>query len=67
MQKMDKSRRVMASLAMLVSWDVWKERNTLVFRNHSSAVAMVVARIKEEAAMWSLAGAKALTNVILSE
>jgi hypothetical protein len=53
----------MASLAMLVSWEVSKERNAHVFSNQSSTYTMLVAKIKEEAVMWSLAGAKALSNV----
>uniref|UniRef100_A0ACD5UP75 Uncharacterized protein n=1 Tax=Avena sativa TaxID=4498 RepID=A0ACD5UP75_AVESA len=50
----------MASLAMLVSWDVWKDRNDRVFRNHYSTIPMVVSRIKEEVMLWAKAGAKPL-------
>jgi hypothetical protein len=34
----------MGYLAMLVSWEVWKERNVFFFKNHSSTVKMVVAK-----------------------
>jgi hypothetical protein len=57
----------MASLSMLISLDILKERNARVFRNHFSTVNMVATRIKDEAAMWSLAGTKALTIVIPRE
>jgi hypothetical protein len=57
----------MASIAMLVSWEIWKERNPRVFSNNASTMAMVIDKIKDEAALWSLAGAKALSNVMPRE
>jgi hypothetical protein len=38
-----------------------------VFRHHYSTVATVVCKIKEEARVWSLAGAKFSSNVIPEE
>ena len=61
------NRKAMMSLAMLVSWEIWKERNARVFRHHSSTNAMVVTRIKDEAIMWGLARAKAVSNVMPRE
>jgi hypothetical protein len=66
-QKDGQSRRAMSSLAMLVSWEVWKERNARVFRNHCSTVLMVATRIKNEATLWASAGAKKLGNVMPGE
>jgi hypothetical protein len=63
MQKICQSKRVISLLAMFVSWEIWKERNACVFRNHFS-VDMVMNRIKDEVAMWSLARAKVLIIVI---
>jgi hypothetical protein len=60
-------RKAMASLAMLMSWEIWKERNARVFRNTASTIAMMVARVKEEVTMWSFAGAKALSSVMPRE
>jgi hypothetical protein len=60
-------RKAMASLAMLISWEIWKERNARVFRNKASTTDMVITKIKDEVAMWSMAGAKALSNVIPRE
>jgi hypothetical protein len=47
--KRGQSRKALASLAMLVSWEIWKERNTSVFRNKSVTITMLLAKIKEEA------------------
>jgi hypothetical protein len=57
----------MALMIMLVSWEVWKKRNARVFCHHYSTVATVVCKIKEEARVWSFAGAKNLNNVIPGE
>ena len=55
----------MASLAMLVSWEVWTERNA--FRNNSTTATIIIEKIKEEVNMWRLVGAKALGNVMPQE
>jgi hypothetical protein len=52
---------------MLVSWEIWKERNAHVFRNNASTLSMLVTKIKDEATIWSLAGAKALSVVMSRE
>jgi hypothetical protein len=65
--KRGEARKAMASLAMLVSWEIWKERNARVFQNHSVTSNMLVTKIKDEEATWCLAGAKALSNVIPRE
>jgi hypothetical protein len=49
---------------MLVSWEVWKERNARVFHNHASTATTIITKIKEEARLWSLAEAKFVSNVI---
>jgi hypothetical protein len=59
--------KALASLAMLVSWELWKERNARVFRNQFSTFNVVISRIKEEVALWGLAGAKTLCNIIPRE
>jgi hypothetical protein len=38
---------------MLISWEVWKERNARVFRHHHSATNDIIAKIKNEARVWS--------------
>jgi hypothetical protein len=57
-------RKAVASLATLISWEISKERNDWVVRNQSSTTNMLLAKIKEEVALWSLAGAKALSNIM---
>jgi outer membrane lipopolysaccharide assembly protein LptE/RlpB len=49
---------------MLVSWEIWKERTARVFRNLSSTANMLLAKIREEVALWGLAGAKELSNIM---
>uniref|UniRef100_A0ACD6AK31 Uncharacterized protein n=1 Tax=Avena sativa TaxID=4498 RepID=A0ACD6AK31_AVESA len=60
-------RKALASLTMLVSWELWKERNARVFRGHSVTVDMMVTKIKNEARLWCFAGAKALSSLIFCE
>jgi hypothetical protein len=65
--KQGQSRMAMASLAMLVSWEVWKQRNGRIFQNNASTTMMVISRFKEETALWSLDGAMTLGNVMPRE
>jgi hypothetical protein len=57
----------MASLTIPVSWEIWKERNARIFRNQKSTSTMLTTKFKEDAAMWSLAGAKALSTIMPRE
>jgi hypothetical protein len=59
--------KAMASLAMLISWEIWNERNARVFQQYFSTSDMVINRIKDEARLWCLAGAKALCNIMPRE
>jgi hypothetical protein len=54
-------------MLMLVSWEVWEERNAKVFRNNASPSTFIIAKIKEEAKMLSIAGAKFVCNAIRRE
>jgi hypothetical protein len=49
--KREPSRKALASLTMLVSWEIWKKRNARVFRNKASTVTMLVTKMKEEVAL----------------
>jgi hypothetical protein len=53
-----KNRKVMASITLLVSWEVWNELNDRVFRNKSAPFVVVFERVKREARLWVIAGAK---------
>jgi hypothetical protein len=57
----------MALLAMLISWEIWKERNAHVFRNTYTTSSFIIIKIKEEIALCSLAGAKTVGNVMSRE
>uniref|UniRef100_A0A8R7R329 Reverse transcriptase zinc-binding domain-containing protein n=1 Tax=Triticum urartu TaxID=4572 RepID=A0A8R7R329_TRIUA len=61
------SRSAMTSLLMLVSWEIWKERNARVFRNSATPTAVLVRNIKEEVKLWVMAGAKNLGVVMPRE
>ena len=67
MSNVDHNRKVLASVMMLVSWEIWKERNARIFRNAATPTTIIVTRIKEEAHMWTLAGAKHLSSLMLRE
>jgi hypothetical protein len=60
-------RKSFASLIMLTSWVIWNERNVRVFRNFASLPYVVVTKIKGEATLWSIAGAKHLGSTMPRE
>jgi hypothetical protein len=60
-------RRAMVSILTLVAWKIWNERNARVFRQRFSRPAAIIRDIKEEAALWVLAGAKRMANIIPGE
>jgi hypothetical protein len=64
--KQGQSNKAMRSLAVLISWEIWKERNArFFFWNNASTLTVIITKIKEEVKFWSLPGAKALSNVML--
>ena len=60
-------RKAMASLLMLVSWELWNERNARIFKHVSTMPTVVFDRIKLESRSWALAGAKHLGLIISGE
>jgi hypothetical protein len=52
---------------LLTVWEIWNERNARVFRNKSSPSFVVLDRIKLEAHLWALAGAKKLGSIMPGE
>lgn len=60
-------RRAMASLTMLVSWTIWNERNSRVFRHKNAPPPILQKLIMDEANLWVSAGAKKLGRIVLSE
>jgi hypothetical protein len=61
------NRKGIASLTLLVTWEVWSERNARIFRNKSATSFVVIEKIRKEAALWVLASAKRLGKIMPGE
>ena len=61
------SPKALASLMMLISWEIWSERNARVFRNVAVPPVVIINKIKQEVSLWALAGAKHLGIVLPRE
>jgi hypothetical protein len=61
------SRKAISSLIMLVSWEVWKERNARVFQHVCRLPNVLVKAIKAEARLWAIAGATHLSSIMPQE
>jgi hypothetical protein len=61
------NRKAIASIAMLVSWTIWNERNARVFNNKAAPTAVLLELIKSEVRLWIAAGAKNLSLVMMRE
>jgi hypothetical protein len=62
-----KNRKAMASITLLVSWEVWNERIDRVFRNKNAPLNVVIDRVKREARLLVIAGAKMLGGMMSGE
>jgi hypothetical protein len=51
-------RKDLASLALLIVWELWTERNARVFRNKHAPFFVILENIKREARLWVLVWAK---------
>lgn len=51
-------RKATRSLALLILWEIWLERNSRVFNRRESLVPTVMAKLKSEVSLWMAAGAK---------
>jgi hypothetical protein len=56
-----------SSLALLVTWEIWKERNDRIFNHRESSVATTLAKIRSESSIWIVAGAKGLATLLVRE
>jgi hypothetical protein len=50
-------RKGAQSLALLATWEIWRERNRRIFEREALSVVALVRRIRDEASCWKLAGA----------
>lgn len=57
-------RKGIDTLFMLISWQLWNERNGRVFRNEASTMQALLQKIKDEACRWIAAGAKDLGRLM---
>lgn len=53
-------RKGFASVTLLTPWMIWKHRNSCVFKGTQPSVNDLVTKIKEEASLWTKAGAAGL-------
>ena len=61
------NRKALASLTLLVSWEIWCERNARVFNKNDIPFFVLLEKIKKEARLWVLAGAKRLGDLMPGE
>jgi hypothetical protein len=61
------SRKAMAYFLMLVSWEIWKERNARVEHPSCHSGTLNHHEDQNEARIWSIADAKCLSNGILGD
>jgi hypothetical protein len=52
------------SLAIIVCWAVWHERNTRVFQGHEKSVSRLVSEIQDEVRLWVRAGGRHLSILV---
>jgi hypothetical protein len=60
-------RKDLDSVTLLVSWEIWNERNGRVFKNKQALHAIILENIKRESKLWVLAGVKRMGNLMLRE
>jgi hypothetical protein len=59
------NRKVLASLTLPTTAEIWKEHNAKVFSNNHAPSMIILYKIKKEACLWFLAGAKCLGDLML--
>jgi hypothetical protein len=52
------------SLAILICWAIWRERNARVFNKAEKTVTRLITELKDEADLWMQAGVKNLTTLV---
>jgi hypothetical protein len=57
-------RKGLNSLTILVSWEVWKHRNSCVFEGASPSVQELLQTIGDECSLWSIAAASKLNDLL---
>lgn len=57
-------RKVTVTILILITWEIWKERNARIFHTKSTVPPELPAKIKEEGRTWSLTGASVWSNSV---
>lgn len=57
-------RKAFNTFVILVAWEIWKHRNGVVFEAQQPHVHELVRVIKDEARLWTSAGAKKLRQLL---
>jgi hypothetical protein len=58
------TRKAIALLTLLVTWEIWNGKNARVFNNKQTPSMIILEKkIKKEAKLWVAAGAKNLSNL----
>jgi hypothetical protein len=52
------------SLLLLVTWELWLERNARTFKRVERPMHILLLKVKEEARTWGVAGAKHLSALL---
>jgi hypothetical protein len=60
-------RKALGSLLLLTVWEIWNERNARIFNNKHSPTFVILDKIKCEARLWVIAGAKDLGRLMPGE
>lgn len=56
-QQTKERRKTILTLANLVCWEIWKERNRRIFEKEERTASAMIAKTLEEIQVWRLAGA----------
>ncbi|KAF8679019.1 hypothetical protein HU200_045771 [Digitaria exilis] len=52
------------TLSILVIWTIWHERNNRIFRGECLTVEHLFDGVRDEAKLWTMAGARALAALV---
>jgi hypothetical protein len=52
-----KGRKLLSTLVMLLTWSIWRQRNSRIFEKVFKPINILVENIKAEAKQWALASA----------
>jgi hypothetical protein len=61
------NHKAVSSVTLLVAWELWTEHNARIFNNKYATMAVNLEKIKREARLWVIAGAKHLGKIMSGE